>query len=34
MSESITWQSNVESAISEAKSGGKLVLLDFSAAPM
>jgi hypothetical protein len=34
MSESITWQTNLESAISEAKASGKLVLLDFSAAPM
>ena len=34
MSETITWQTNLESAISEATASGKLVLLDFSAAPM
>jgi hypothetical protein len=34
MADSIQWQSNLEQALTEAGTAGKLVLLDFSAAPM
>lgn len=34
MAESIDWQTDLDAAVAEAKEGGKLVLLDFSAAPM
>ena len=30
----IAWQTNLDSALKDARSGQRLVLLDFSAAPM
>jgi hypothetical protein len=29
----VSWQSDVDAALAEAKTSGKLVLLDFTAAP-
>jgi hypothetical protein len=34
MSETISWRTDFDAALGEAKGSGKLVLLDFSAAPM
>jgi hypothetical protein len=34
MADSITWNTDLDKALAEAKGSGKLVLLDFSAAPM
>jgi hypothetical protein len=34
MADSISWQRDLDAATAEAKESGKLVLLDFSAAPM
>jgi hypothetical protein len=31
---SIAWKKDVDAALSEARSTGKIVMLDFSAAPM
>ena len=32
--ESLQWRTDLDGALADAKSSGKLVLLDFSAAPM
>lgn len=34
MADAINWQTNLDSALNDARRDGKLVLLDFSAAPM